>query len=483
MDDYSSFYKGFQFAAELVNSVNAANVSEEYINSINNEINKLAQNLQALNSNQSDAVLGGFAAEEWHAGTFNIDAVSNRSDHRYYVNRSEQHLKNSVDLKNNFGGKEYSSKYYFNAEESVKQQAKYDHDLKQAAYHNQERLVPEDQLEAGKAYAQKQYLRNKDIRPDVADSYKETGEHLTDIISDNEGNQSKPMSKKGIEETARDIKNGELDLAKNGVTAKEYMKENLVLQDAFKAGVSAATLTVVLQVTPEIMKCITYLVNTGELDIDQLKHTGLTAIGAVPEGFFRGSLSSSLMAYAKAGFFGKALTNMTPDVLGAMVTITMQTVKNGILVASGNMTSQEMANQFVDSAITTSLYISGSKLGGAIGQAFAPELPVLGFLIGSLIGSSCAVIYGIGKQQFISLCVDTGFTCFGLVEQDYTLPEEILKQLDIDLIPIDYAEVSYADIDTINLDYNEIKAVPYDTIGYTMVKRGVIGVNKIGYIG
>lgn len=53
--------------------------------------------------------------------------------------------------------------------------------------------------------------------------------------------------------------------------------------------------------------------------------------------------------------------------------------------------------------------------------------------------SSVAVVYNIGKKKLISLCVEAGFTCFGLVEQDYELPEEILR-------------------------------------------RGIIGVNKIGYV-
>jgi hypothetical protein len=38
-----------------------------------------------------------------------------------------------------------------------------------------------------------------------------------------------------------------------------------------------------------------------------------------------------------------------------------------------------------------------------------------------LIGTSFCVIYNIGKKKLISFCVDTGFTCFGLVEQNYEL--------------------------------------------------------------
>ena len=81
----------------------------------------------------------------------------------------------------------------------------------------------------------------------------------------------------------------------------------------------------------------------------------------------------------------------------------------------------------------------------------------------------------------ISLCVDTGFTCFGLVEQDYTLPENVLHELGIETITIPYVEVPYTQIETVSYTL-EPEKVEYDKVQFTMLKRGIIGVNRVGYV-
>ena len=140
-----------------------------------------------------------------------------------------------------------------------------------------------------------------------------------------------------------------------------------------------------------------------------------------------------------------------------------------------------MGAAFADNIVITGGYLAGAKVGGAIGTALGFEMPVLGYMLGSLIGTSCAVLYNIGKKRLISLCVDTGFTCFGLVEQDYELPDEVLESMGIDMITIPEKEIKKTQIKTISVhqfvDVNEP-----ETIDLTMVKRGIIGVNKVGYV-
>ena len=74
-----------------------------------------------------------------------------------------------------------------------------------------------------------------------------------------------------------------------------------------------------------------------------------------------------------------------------------------------------------------------------------------------------------------------GFTCFGLVDQDYSLPESVLKGLGIDVIDIPRTEVP-----TTNLQRTEVRSqlssTPLETINISMIKRGIISVNKVGYI-
>lgn len=121
------------------------------------------------------------------------------------------------------------------------------------------------------------------------------------------------------------------------------------------------------------------------------------------------------------------------------------------------------------------------KVGGLIAQALFPQLPGIGYAIGSLLGCSVAVVYNIDKKKFISFCVDTGFTCFGLVEQNYELPEEILHDMGIHTIPVPRTEVSRTRVNTTDIG-NQVQREDYETIDITVLKRGIIRVNKIGYV-
>ena len=85
------------------------------------------------------------------------------------------------------------------------------------------------------------------------------------------------------------------------------------------------------------------------------------------------------------------------------------------------------------------------------------------------------------KTVYFFRATSSGFTCFGLVEQDYTLPEEVLKDLGIDITPISRIEVSRTSIDVnkTNLITNKTQ---FETIEVKVLRRGVLGVNKIGYV-
>ena len=107
-----------------------------------------------------------------------------------------------------------------------------------------------------------------------------------------------------------------------------------------------------------------------------------------------------------------------------------------------------------------------------------------GMLMGGIITAGVLMMYAdnnTGKKKLISFCVDSGFTCFGLVDQDYSLPESVLKGLGIDVIDIPRTEVP-----TTNLQRTEVRSqlssTPLETINISMIKRGIISVNKVGYI-
>ena len=90
--------------------------------------------------------------------------------------------------------------------------------------------------------------------------------------------------------------------------------------------------------------------------------------------------------------------------------------------------------------------------------------------------------YDYGYKKALSFCVDTGFTLFGLVEQDYTLPDDIIKQMGIETFAYETFEVEGFTPDTFEFESFAFDTFDPDNLEITFLRRGVIGVSKIGYV-
>lgn len=280
----------------------------------------------------------------------------------------------------------------------------------------------------------------------------------------------------------------EIDFGKGKTVVREYSpsltKDEIQIDyvdQALKAGLTAAAITAITQIVPELYKSVDYLIKNGEIDLKQIAKSGVKVISASGEAFLRGSIAYGLEVAIQHGILGEAMKAVPPTVVGTMVTIVIGTVKNSILVAAGKMTKEEMGMKFVDTVVMSTGYLVGMKIGGIVAQDINPHLAGIAYAIGSLIGCSIAVVYNIGKKKLISFCIDTGFTCFGLVEQNYELPEQVLKQLGIDTVKVERTDVKQTQIETKNV-FDSVNESQYETIDMTMLKRGIIGVNKIGYV-
>lgn len=483
MQNKDEMLRGWDFAAHLAGVNYAASGGDAYVSRVAEAIEQLEKNInehpyRGLGIPQFQ----GYVAEEWSAGTFNIDAVAAGSKDAAHVLHSLD--LGSVDVHLDSGA-DYSMKSFYDGVESAKRQALLNPETRGALYHGQRRWVPSDQLEEAKGMAHKQMLRNQGMRPDVAAANAETEAKLTDVVRNAEGVQSRSASRDQLDRMARDGKKGEFKAAGEGVTLDSAVKIEYMVQQALKAGYTAAAITVVMQMAPEIYKAIDYLIKNGEIDVQQIKRMGKKAITAGTVGFLRGSVSCCLLLLCEKGVFGEAMKAISPTLLGSAVAIVMETVKNSILVAAGKMTTKEMGAAFADTVIVSAGFIAGMKIGetvgGIIGQTLGFELPVVGYLIGSLVGCAFAAVYQIGKKQLISFCVDSGFTCFGLVEQNYELPEDVLKEMGVTTIPISRTDVEKSEVSSTGTT-SEINRTEYETIAITVLRRGVIGVNRVGYV-
>lgn len=484
MQQKSEAQEGWNFATAIMGSDISAHMGQEYVNAVEAAIKQLED---SINNHQYRNLgikqLQGYMFEEWAAGTFNVAATAADSQYRAEVLHST--AKDSEDVLMKRGSQPvgaFSVKSYANGVKSAIEQARLNPDTGQASYQGQGRLVPTDQLSDAQVATHRRALKNSIIRPDVSEAYSETERRLTDTISTNDNTYSRTATRKELEKLAEKSKNQEFKASEHGVSADSAIQTEYILKQALKAGYTAATITVAIQLAPEIYKAIDFLVKHGELDVQQIKRMGDKGISAGAEGFLRGYTASALKIMCDAGKLGEALKGIDATLLGTVVTLVMQTVKNSILVAAGRMSTQQMGAAFVDGIIISGGYLLGTQIGGVIGQALGFQLPVVGYLLGSLIGTSFCVVYNIGKKKLISFCVDTGFTCFGLVEQNYDLPENILHDMGVETIPISRTQIEKTEIPRVQVISDEVERAEYETIDITVLRRGVIGVNKIGYV-
>ena len=494
----NSAFQDFTFELNANEQVNIANanianqnaqidIDNARIESINRVIDDLSRSVNEHPHTGLDIEqLKGYVAEEVHAATFNIDAIRHGSEHRAFTLQSNAEA--SVDIGTNFGD-EYSLKYYNYADKAEGAQAVLSKDGSAPKYQGQKRLIADEQVEEAKAWANRRALRNDSIRTEVAEAHRETRDNLVGVVSDDEGNKSKPLSIKESKEIASEAKRGEFNPETHGIEKgekREYIPfQDAVsvdyLQRALEAGVTAAAITAATQIVPELYKAIDYLIKNGQIDLNQIKKSGKRVITSSGESFLRGSIAYGVELMIQNGVLGENIKSVPPTVVGTVVTIILGTVKNSILFAAGKMTPTEMGMRFVDTIVISAGYAVGAKVGGVIAQMFFPQIPGVAYAIGSLLGCAIAVVYNIGKKKLISFCVDTGFTCFGLVEQSYELPSEVLHQLGIDTIPINTTDVPTTQVNRTDV-LGTVNKTQYETINLTILKRGVIGVNKIGYV-
>ena len=501
----TSFEKGYAFFVKNASGITVSQSSGAYINSINNEIDKMIKSLNSLEGfSTASNVLKGDVAEFWHSGTFNIDAALKNSKDRVFVDRSHDFA--SADISSNFG-KRYGLKYYSDGQASAKAQSisifqrfkEYqskggtdtledflakrgytdtDTILNDPIYTGQIRIIPRDQLEEATKWLERMIKTESARRLEQVYRYKETLSLLKDRLSNDKGIESIPLSKEEAEALAILAKQGKISAKELGFITEELINYEYVLQQAFKAGLTATTISIVLKVAPEIFKVIEHLIQGGQLDMEDFKRIGFAAISGGTEGFVRGSISAALTTCCKAGLLGATLKSVDPSVIGAITVITMNVLKNSVYVVAGKKSRRELAGELV-----RDMYISAcSLLGGGISQALI-EVPILGYMIGSFIGSLIgSFAYNVGYNAVISFCIDSGFTLFGLVEQDYTLPKEIMDEIGVKTFDYDTFEHKTFQPKTFTSKTFSVKTFDAKSLDIVYLRRGVIGVSRIGYI-
>jgi hypothetical protein len=232
-----------------------------------------------------------------------------------------------------------------------------------------------------------------------------------------------------------------------------------------------------LKVGPEIFKAIDYLIKNGEIDEGQFKEIGFAALSGSADGFVRGTISSAITTCCKGGLLGESAKEISPGLVAVVTVIAMNTVKNAYSVARGKMSRTELANELIKDMIVS----AASYAGGLVGQV-AIDIPVLGYLIGSLVGSLVGTfVANTGYPAVLTFCAETGITMFGLVKQDYVLPDDIIKEIGVATFDYESFELDSFEPERFSYDTFDFETFRPDNLEIKLLRRGVIGISKVGY--
>ncbi len=135
------------------------------------------------------------------------------------------------------------------------------------------------------------------------------------------------MSEQEARELASLSKEGGVNPEGLNFTTEELIKFTNILRQAYKAGLTAATISMVLRVAPEVLNAIAYLIKNGEIEEGQFKKIGFAAITGAGEGFVRGTVSAAITASCKAGLCGSAMKSIDPSIVGAVTVLVMNSIK------------------------------------------------------------------------------------------------------------------------------------------------------------
>lgn len=499
MKQFNDGFKEFQKNA----SGFGAFQGKSYVASVEDAIQSLSENINDFSGFKTDSnILKGDVAEFWHSGTFNIDSALKGNHSKTFVDRSHDFA--SADIKSNFG-KDYGLKYYKNASSSANAQStslferyksgntenqSFSDFLKERGisesdvlkhdpiYSGQVRIIPKDQLEEAVIFLKRKIAEESVKRPELVHKYEETLKNLTDKIESSDGSKSISLTEADARKIAEIAKEGEFDPSDYGLTTEELINFNYVMEQALKAGLSAAAISATLKIAPEIFKLIQKFFNDENIDIDSIKNLGLAGLQGGAEGFIKGGISAGLTTAFSSGLLGESLKNIDPTFIGSATVIAYNTVLNSYKLASNKINKQEFIDLCMRDLFITTI---ATSLGG-VSQGII-QLPVLGYLIGSFIGSVVATfIYDNCDKIFLSFCTKTGCTFFGIVKQDYKIDEEILKSIGIDVFNYEQLIQETFNVEKFELNTFKVNNFEKESIDITFIRRGVIGVRKIAYI-
>lgn len=509
------FQEGFEYAQNALAGAVGISTSQAYLNEINQNVQNMVDDMIATagSKNLDTPQLQGFINEIWHTHTFNTNATIHHSGSMAI--QPDVNTYGSADVVVKTAGKEidYSLKSYFDGKASAKAMAEspwerynaskakengvsFDEflakrgikaeDANMSMYVGQGKLIPSDQLERAKEYLSKKIesIRNNaesnTERLARAEGYQEVLDTLTGKITDGK-TESLELTHEQAIKLAKAAAKGNIDkelLEECGIDVKQMVSAKDITQEALKGGLTAAAMSAIITMAPVVVNAISKLIAEGEIDVDDLKRGGIRALKSSAKSFVLGSVTSAVKLCCELGKWGPAFAQADPTHISLLVSITVSTLEIAFNCTSGKIDRGEMARQLMRMYVTTAFSFAGGTALTIVCEGFAPAY-FIGSLIGSIIGG---LVYSATENLFISFCIESGCTFFGLVEQNYELPQEVIDALGLEVFEYDKFvadEFEFEKFQPETFSYNQFQ---YEEFGIKPLKRGLIGVYSIGYV-
>lgn len=407
----------------------------------------------------------GNLAEVWHAETLNVSAVAKGQDNVWASALGTNRPGQDVAYGDGVGTSHAELKYYRTGEATADQ-------LGNPAYSNSQKIAPSDQLADVIAESNRQAIRNQDIRPELAAGYKHTADTVSDHIEVGKAS-SKPLSEVDAKGMASDFKRDEaIDPDAYGLNTESFVEWSDIFRESGSAALNAAAFSAALTAAPHVYRIVSRCIASGELDSALIREGAGQVLSSSSAAALRGGIAAVITGSCNAGLMGNALKGVSPSAVGMATAMALNSIENSWRYAHGTLSGRELAFNSSKDAVALMMGAGGA----ALGQLIIP-VPVLGALVGNLVGStlgSLGVTYA--NDKVLGICVESGWAFWGLVEQSYAVPEDVLKLAGFDI----FAKHNFA-VKSFGMAGFIAQPFKTDGVGFTLLRRGIVGFNAIGY--
>jgi hypothetical protein len=372
-----------------------------------------------LGTDHSFSQKGGWMAEEYHAHSFNMDAILNESDSRAFTDKREgwgQHEINGQKLRQNANQDliivkdrkvvhKSQVKYLKNADDTAGAMSEVkDGKIK---YESNDSLIgPSDQILGIKTRSNDNLEKNLERNGDPVrrEAYRQTHDKATATLTDGESSSS-PLTKDDADTM------GKGDTGKFDELNNDYQTSSTIRQSA-RAVKGAAAMAAIVSGTVNTISCLRRVQN-GELTLDEaaltiVKETVCSAADSAIKAGSNAAVQSLMVRYgAEKAVIGtlarqgvKSMLRTNAVTVGVVCAI--DAVKDLIRLSTGDISKDEFFARQGKNILNT----SAGVLGGSLGAAAASSVVVATGLAGSAVGTLLLTLGGLSGGLIAGLAMN-----------------------------------------------------------------------------